>query len=69
MEIIESLKAHYNIHPLMFRRSLERCPNPTDLFDLLDTMPDQYPMILTQQDGKYQWEHTDDLFQAKNFVK
>lgn len=65
-KIVDALRKRYNkIHPLIFQRSLERSKTGGELFDILDTFPDQYPVVW---DGKEKrWVVTNDLFQSKSF--
>ena len=63
-EVIESLKKHFDVHPLVFHRSLEKAITQGDLFDILDTIPEQCPIIW--DDSQHKWVSTD-LLQAKEF--
>jgi hypothetical protein len=56
-----------HIHPLMFIRSVERSKSDSELFDILDTMPKQYPVVWN--DDQRRWVHDTDLFQTEEFVK
>jgi hypothetical protein len=43
--VIEALKEKYShLHPLIFHRSLERSKTEGELFDILDTCPNEYPL-------------------------
>ena len=65
-ELLKTLKTKYvNVHPLLFQRSKERAKTPGELFDLLDTMPTQFPITWSEEDKR--WKTTKDLFQAKAF--
>ena len=65
-ELLNSLKEKYaHIHPLLFQRSKERAKTGGELFDLLDTMPTQFPIAWHEENKR--WETTKDLFQAKLF--
>ncbi len=45
-EIIESLaKKFSSVHQVLFARIVERANDETELFDILDTMPDSFPMM------------------------
>lgn len=60
-----ALKARYpHVHPLMFQRSLEKAKSNGDLFDILEGIPKQYPIVW--DDKKRCWKHTDDLLQGIN---
>ena len=65
-DLIKALKEKFkHIHPLIFHRSLERAKTNGELFDILDTFPDEYPAVWNEDLKK--WVTTKDLFQAKNF--
>jgi hypothetical protein len=65
-ELLNSLRTKYsNIHPLLFQRSKERAKTGGELFDLLDTMPTQFPITWSEENKR--WTTTKDLFQAKTF--
>jgi hypothetical protein len=64
-EVIAGLKKQFpDIHPLIFHRSLERAKTPGELFDILYSMPTEYPIVWNEEGKK--WLTTKDLFQAKN---
>lgn len=56
------MKLRYNdkIHPLAFQRSVERAKTNVQLFDLLETYPDKYPVAWNYE--KECWETVTDLF-------
>ena len=65
-EIVKVLKTKYtSVHPLMFHRSKERSKTAGDLFDILDTIPTEFPIIWSEENKK--WVTTKDLFQASLF--
>jgi hypothetical protein len=65
-EMIEVLKNRYsNVNPLIFARSKERAKTAGELFDILDTIPTEFPIIWSEETKK--WVTTKDLFQAKTF--
>lgn len=65
--IIDKLKQKYShINPLMFHRSVERAKSAGDLFDILDTMPVQFPIVWDEE--KHCWVSTKDLFQSQFFL-
>jgi len=66
-DLVAKLKERYNVHPLIFHRSLERAKTGGDLFDMLDTMPNKFPLVWNEEDR--QWTATDDLYQAGGFLK
>jgi hypothetical protein len=60
---VEKLKERYkNIHPLIFHRSLERSRTIVELFDILDSFPEKYPVIWNEEEKC--WSYTPDLFQS-----
>ena len=66
-EVLEGLRKHFQkVHPILFVRSTERAKSVGDLFDILDTIPDQYPIIWDNEVHK--WIETD-LLQANEFEK
>ena len=45
-ELIKKLKERYsNIHPLIFHRSVEHAKSNGELFDILDTIPEKFPIV------------------------
>ena len=66
--LIQNLKEKYSdIHPLIFQRSKERAKTAGELFDILDAMPTQFPIVWHEKEKK--WVTTKDLFQSKAFPK
>lgn len=64
--IIEKLRERYSgIHPLLFHRSLEKARTNGELFDILDTVPNEYPLIWSEKD--YRWIISHDLFLSEEF--
>jgi hypothetical protein len=62
-DIQVALKARYpHIHPLIFQRSLEKAKSNGDLFDILEGVPKQYPIVWDEKN--HCWKYTDDLLQA-----
>ena len=65
-ELITKLKERYSyLHPLLFQRSLERARSAGDLFDILDTVPKEYPVVWDEDQRR--WVYTKDLFQSAQF--
>ena len=65
-EIVDGLRERYaDVHPLIFHRCCERAKDETELFDILETMPKEFPMVWS--DEIRGWKRTDDLFLASNF--
>jgi hypothetical protein len=66
-QVVQKLKEHYfQIHPLLFHRSQERARSNGDLFDILDSIPKEFPIIWDEV--SYRWVSTVDLFQSKEFA-
>lgn len=60
LDIIKKLRERYNqMHPVMFIRSIERSKSPAELFDILDSFPNKFPIKWSEQDKK--WVYTDNL--------
>jgi len=65
-QVITKLRAKYaNIHPLIFTRSVERAKSPGDLFDILEAIPQELPVVWSEEE--HRWVTTDDLTQSKKF--
>lgn len=63
---IKALQDRFStVHPLIFYRSKEKSKTVGELFDILDTIPTQFPIVWNEE-AKC-WTSTQDLFQAKNF--
>lgn len=59
-----ALKQRYsNIHPLLFQRSLEKARTDVELFDILEGMPKNYPLVWDEEN--HCWKQTEDLLQGK----
>jgi hypothetical protein len=59
-ETVRKLRARYaHMHPLIFHRSVERARTVTELFDILESFPDTYPIIWDHHARC--WVQTDDL--------
>jgi hypothetical protein len=52
-EVVDRLKERYQIHPLMFSRSLERAKTDAHLFDILDTIPKEFPIVWCDNESKW----------------
>ena len=67
-EVQEALKERYaHLHPLLFQRCLEKAKTNGELFDLLESIPDEFPVVW--DDDKRQWIHTEDLLQSESVRK
>jgi hypothetical protein len=63
---LQKLRERYSqIHPLIFHRSVERAISKTDLFDILDSFPTEYPVVW--DDSERKWTVTKDLLQISKF--
>ena len=66
--LLKILKEKYTtVHPLIFYRSKDRVKTAGELFDILDTMPTEFPIVWNEENKR--WVTTKDLFQAKAFPK
>lgn len=66
--IVDKLKERYsNVHPLIFHRSQERAKTAGELFDILDSIPDQYPLIWCE--SSHRWLVAKDLFIIDDFFE
>lgn len=65
-EMTDVLRVKYSsVNALMFHRSKERAKTAGELFDILDTIPEEFPIVWSEEDKR--WVTTKDLFQAKTF--
>jgi hypothetical protein len=65
-KIVDALRIRYSrVHPLLFHLSVEKAKSNGDLFDILDTVPEVYPVIWDEVSCR--WVTTDDLLQSKEF--
>ena len=64
--VVDKLKERYaHLDPLLVHRSVEKAKTAGELFDILDTVPDQKPVVWNSQSRR--WETTDDLTLVRNF--
>jgi len=64
-DVQKGLKERYpDLHPLIFQRSLEKAESNGELFDILETIPEDLPIVW--DDKKRAWVVTDDLLQSQN---
>lgn len=64
--VVAKLKERYpKIHPLLFHRSFERAKSNGDLFDILETVPERYPLIWDE--NLRQWITTEDILLSSDF--
>lgn len=54
LNIIKKLRERYSeMHPVMFIRSIERSKDATDLFDILDSFPNKFPVKWSEQERRW----------------
>jgi len=64
-QIQQILKDRYvNVHPLVFHRSKGYAKSNGDLFDILDTIPETYPLVWDSSQRRWT---TTDLLQSERF--
>jgi len=62
-DVQKALRKRYEyVHPLLFLRSMERAKTDGELFDILYTMPDELPLVWSEED--HLWHVTEDLLQS-----
>jgi hypothetical protein len=62
-EVQQALKARYaHVHPLIFQRSVEKACTNGELFDILEGLPAEWPIIW--DNDQRSWKKTDNLLQA-----
>lgn len=65
--VLTGLRNRYPaVHPLIFHRSAEKAKSGGELFDILETIPVNYPIIWSEE--WRQWVTTSDIFQAQTYV-
>ena len=66
--VINKLKERYqDVHPLMFKRSVEKAKTLGELFDILEDVPDKYPLKWCEE--KRIWICCKDSFKVENFLR
>jgi hypothetical protein len=63
--LISKLKCRYNLHPLIFQRSLEKSRTDAELFDILDTVPSSFPIAWC--DETFRWVKVNDIYSSQDF--
>lgn len=70
-QVQDALKKRYDkLHPLIFQRSLDKAKTNGELFDILESIPAEYPIVWNEETRS--WKHTKDLLQTgllKTFSK
>jgi len=65
--VLTGLRNRYpDVHPLIFSRSAEKAKSGGELFDILETIPVNYPIIWSEE--WRQWVTTNDIFQSQAYV-
>jgi hypothetical protein len=49
----DKLKEKFNVHPLIFQRSIEHSKSIGELFDILDFMPKEFPIIWDNKEHRW----------------
>ena len=49
----QSLKDRYQVHPLIFQRALESSSSDGELFDILEDLPDTYPIVWDEKKRRF----------------
>lgn len=58
--VIEVFRKRYShLHPLMFHRSVEKARDASNLFDILESVPEKYPVVWDEKVRA--WRHEDDV--------
>lgn len=66
-KIVDKLRKKYSdLHPLLFQRSVERAKSNGDLFDIVDTVIDKYPLSWNEKENR--WSSLDDPYLVQQFL-
>lgn len=66
--VVAKLKERYpNLHPLLFHRSVEHAKSNGHLFDILESMPVDFPIIWS--DSEKCWVSCTDVYQSEEFFE
>ncbi len=57
---VEKLRHKYQMHPLLFQRCLDYAKNDVELFDILDTMPKEFPITWDEKTRRF--IHIDNVY-------
>lgn len=64
-DIIKSFQERYStVHPLIFARSVERSYSAGELFDILEEIPEQMPVVWDEVVRR--WVRCDDILQSQS---
>ena len=59
---LQKFKQRYShVHPLIFQRTLENVKTLGDRFDVLETLPNRFPIVW--DDSNDRWSHTTNIYQ------
>lgn len=62
-EVVNKLRMRYsNVHPLIFYRTVERAKGAGEIFDILESLPKELPVIWDAVTRR--WISTDDITQS-----
>lgn len=63
LSVVSKLKSRYpHLHPLLVHRSVQRAKSLGELFDILESVPDDFPV--TWNEKTRTWENTKDMLQV-----
>lgn len=66
--VVLKLKERYpQLHPALFHRSVERAKSVGHLFDILETIPKEFPLIWSDTNGC--WIECNDIYQSQEFFE
>jgi hypothetical protein len=65
---LQNLKKRYqSLHPLILHRSIERSKNLSDLFDILESVPNKFPLIWDEINRR--WKYESDIINRNKLKK
>jgi hypothetical protein len=66
-DLVSKFKDRYKTHPLIFCRSVEKARSDTDLFDILDTIPNNFPIVWSEED--FRWVPVEKIHMIQDFTE
>ena len=64
---VQKLKARYSyLHPMLFQRSVEKARSNSELFDILDSVPKDYPLTWCEKECR--WVTVDNIYRDDEFL-
>lgn len=64
-QIKNKLKERYSfLHPLLIHRSCEKASSDGEFFDILDSVPKEFPLIWNEE--SHRWTKSNDILQTKD---